>query len=87
MHRTLKTEEVYWRMYDNPEHGRACLAEFRARYNRVRPHWALIPVEGGDPLTPYEVYVEGRKTQIPRWQGWAKAAKAKLDEMLQKEAA
>jgi len=87
LHRTLKDEEIYWRMYEDPAHGRACLAEFRARYNRVRPHWALIPAEGGDPLTPQEVYVEGRKTQIPRWQGWAKAAKAKLDEMLEKEAA
>lgn len=87
LHRTLKEEEIYWRMYETPEHGRACLAEFQTRYNRVRPHWALIPAAGGDPLTPQEVYVDGRKTQIPRWQGWAKAAKAKLDAMLEREAA
>ena len=81
-HKTLKEEEVYWRMYDNPEHCRVCLAEFRDRYNNRRPHWALIPEEGGDPLTPQEVYVESHKTQIPKWQAWAKAARKKLDQML-----
>jgi hypothetical protein len=82
-HRTLKEEEVYWRMYDNPGHCRQCLSEFGNRYNNKRPHWSLIPVEGGDPLTPYDVYVEGRKTQIPKWQGWAKAARKKLDQMME----
>jgi putative transposase len=32
-HATLKNEEVYWRLYDHPQHCRACLAEFRERYN------------------------------------------------------
>ena len=27
-HRTLKTEDVYWRLYNNPQHARGCLAEF-----------------------------------------------------------
>ena len=81
-HQTLKTEEVYWRLYDGPQHARTCLAEFRQRYNRVRPHWALRPEEGGDPLVPEEVYVQGRVVQIPRWQSWAQAAKAKLDKLL-----
>ena len=80
-HRTFKEEEIYWRMYDNLEHGRACIAEFRTRYNTVRPHWALIPAEGGDPMTPQDVYVSGCATQIPQWQPWAKDAKAKLDAM------
>jgi transposase InsO family protein len=81
-HQTLKTEEVYWRLYDDPQHARACLAEFRERYNRLRPHWALRPEEGGDPLVPEEVYAGGEVVQIPRWQTWAKAAKAKLDELM-----
>ena len=81
-HQTLKSEEIYWRMYDNPNHGRQCLAEFKLRYNRPRPHWALTPEAGGDPLTPCEVYVEGWKVGIPKWQGWASEARAKLDEML-----
>ena len=81
-HRTLKQDEVYWREYDNPGHARECLEEFRQRYNWKRPHWALVPDEGGDPLTPEEVYVRGYKTQIPRWQGWAKGAKKKLDQLL-----
>jgi len=85
-HRTLKEEELYWRMYDCPEHCRQCLAEFRQRYNHLRPHWALVPEAGGDPVTPQDVYVGGVRTQIPRWQAWAKAAKAKLDEMLGKVA-
>jgi putative transposase len=81
-HQTLKTEEVYWRLYESPQHARACLAEFRERYNTRRPHWALVPEEGGDPWTPAEVYGEGRRIQIPRWQKWARAAQAKLEEMM-----
>src|SRR6266496_3776944 len=81
-HQTLKTEEVYWRLYDDPQHARVCLAEFRERYNRLRPHWALRPEAGGDPLVPAEVYVGGEVVQIPRWQTWAMAAKAKLDELM-----
>lgn len=81
-HQTLKTEEVYWRLYEHPQHARTCLAEFRERYNRLRPHWALRPEGGGDPLTPEEVYAADRRVQLPKWQGWARAAKAKLDELL-----
>jgi len=81
-HRTLKEEEVYWRLYDSPAHCRACLEEFRQRYNTRRPHWALIPEEGGDPLVPLEVYRGDRQVRIPRWQAWAKGAKEKLDRML-----
>ena len=86
-HRTLKQEEVYWRLYDDPGHARACLAEFRERYNAQRPHWALIPEDGGDPLTPKEVYLKGLTVQIPRWQGWARKAKEQLDQMITKDAA
>ena len=32
-HKTLKDEEVHWRLYDDPQHARACLAEFPKRYN------------------------------------------------------
>lgn len=81
-HRTLKEEEIYWRLYDSPAHCRECLEEFRRRYNGRRPHWALVPAEGGDPLVPEEVYREARSITIPRWQGWAKGAKEKLDKML-----
>lgn len=86
-HRTLKEEEVYWRLYDNPAHARVCLEEFRLRYNTIRPHWALIPLRGGDPMTPHDVYIEGKAIGIPKWQGWAKSAKAKLDKMMIEEAA
>ncbi len=86
-HRTLKQEEVYWRLYDNPYHAEQCLKEFHNRYNTIRPHWALIPETSGDPMTPYDVYVDGKTIQIPKWQGWAKGAKAKLDEMMKGEAA
>lgn len=81
-HKTLKVEEVYWRLYDSPAHCRECLEEFRERYNGRRPHWALIPEEGGDPLVPAEVYRGDRAIRIPRWQAWARGAKAKLDELL-----
>ena len=82
-HRTLKEEEVYWRIYDSPAHARVCLAEFRDRYNTTRPHWALVPETGGDPVSPVEVYSGEIRTQLPKWQGWAKAAREKLDQMLE----
>lgn len=86
-HQTLKVEEVYWRLYDSPFHARQCLEEFRRRYNTIRPHWALVPPHGGDPMTPQDVYVEGKAIGIPKWQGWAKAARAKLDSLIGEEAA
>ena len=57
------------------------LEAFRRRYNEVRPHWALEPPEGGDPITPVDVYVHGLAVGLPKWQGWAKAARAKLEQM------
>lgn len=85
-HQTLKREEVYWQLYDNPQDAREKLDAFRERYNAIRPHWALEPAAGGDVLTPKEVYVDGGHITLPRWQGWAKAAKAKLDESMQHDA-
>jgi putative transposase len=82
-HQTLKTEEVYWRLYENPQNARACLAEFHVRYKTLRPHWALVPEEGGDPLVPAEVYAGDRSIQIPRWQDWARAAYARLETLLE----
>lgn len=84
-HQTLKHEEVYWRESDGPEHARQCLAEFHARYNRIRPHWALRPVGGGDPLTPADVYADGLAVVMPKWQGWAREAKRKLDEAIEQQ--
>jgi len=86
-HQTLKVEEVYWRLYDSPFDARQCLEDFRLRYNTIRPHWALRPPEGGDPMTPQEVYLEGKATGIPKWQGWAKAAREKLHKLMTEEAA
>ena len=80
-HQTLKTEEVYWKLYANPGEARTSLESFRRRYNEVRPHWALVPPEGGDPITPADVYVHGQAVGIPKWQGWAKAARKKLQDM------
>ena len=82
-HQTLKTEEVYWRLYENPSDARRCLEEFRTRYNQARPHWALRPFGGGDVLVPSDVYVDGLAVEIPVWQGWAKAAKEKLGQMVE----
>jgi len=80
-HQTLKTEEVYWKLYASPGEARESLEVFRRRYNEVRPHWALVPPEGGDPLTPADVYVYGKPVGLPRWQGWARAAREKLRKM------
>jgi transposase InsO family protein len=81
-HQTFKDEEVYWRLYDDPRHARACFAEFKDLYNGRRPHWALVPEDGGDPVTPQDVYVGGVRITIPRWQEWAQAAKARLEQMM-----
>lgn len=81
-HQTLKTEEVYWHLYENPAQARASLEIFRQRYNDIRPHWALVPPEGGDPITPTEVYAHGQAVRLPKWQGWARAARQKLDDMM-----
>ena len=64
-----------------------CPDEFRVRYNTMRPHWALLPPEGGDLMTPHEVYVDGQAMAITKGQGWAKAAKEKLDQLMSQEAA
>ena len=78
-HQTLKSEEVYWKLYASPGEARESLEVFRRRYNEVRPHWALVPPEGGDPVTPAEVYVHRQRVGLPKWQGWAKAAREKLN--------
>ena len=78
-HATLKREEIYWNVYASVKHARRCLKAFQTRYNRVRPHWALRPAPGEDPLTPADVYGGQRKIMIPRWQGWARAALKKLE--------
>ena len=31
---------------------------------------------------PEDVYVRGGAIQIPRWQGWAKGAKQRLDQLM-----
>jgi hypothetical protein len=36
---------------------------------------------------PVEAYTGGTVIRIPKWQGWAKGAKEKLDRMLTSEAA
>ena len=85
-HRTLKAEEVYYQLYKNPGHCRDSLEEFQERYNTIRPHWALHPESGGDPVTPEDVYANGVLTTIPKWQSWAKAAKKKLAKMMEEDA-
>lgn len=78
-HGTLKKEEVYWNLYESPSQARECLAAFRERYNWDRPHWALEPLDVGEPRVPAEVYAKGEKIKIPRWQKWAAAALKKIE--------
>ena len=85
-HQTLKREEVYWQLYDNPQDARTKLDAFRQRYNDIRPHWALQPAAGGDVVTPADVYVRNEAIVLPKWQGWAKAAKKKLDDAMEQDA-
>jgi|GEM_PF-6602033 len=46
-----------------------------------------IPEAGGDPVTRYDVYAGGVTIRTPKWQGWAVAAKEKLDGMMGEKAA
>ena len=78
-HQTLKTEEVYWKLYASPGEARESLEGFRRRYNEVRPHWALVPPGGGDPVTPTEMDVHRQPVGLPKWLGWATAAREKLN--------
>ncbi|MBF0184508.1 MAG: hypothetical protein HQM06_08985 [Magnetococcales bacterium] len=39
-----------------------------------------------DPVTPADVYAGGVSITIPKWQHWAKAAKKKLQEMMDADA-
>jgi putative transposase len=80
-HRTLKAEEVHWQLYRSPQEAREKLEEFRERYNEIRPHWALVPPSAVDPVTPAEVYRDGRTVGLPAWQAWARAAKEKLEKL------
>ena len=86
-HQTLKSEEVYYRLYKNPGECRDCLDAYRKTYNTIRPHWALRPESGGDPVTPDDVYRHGVRITIPKWQGWARAARCKLDALMDGEEA
>lgn len=65
--------------YASPAEARESLEVFRRRYHEVRPHWALVPAGGGDVLTPADVYVHGQAIQLPKWQGWARAAREEAE--------
>lgn len=82
-HRTLKLEEVYWHLYESVTEAKKKLAAFKTRYNEDRPHWALRPSKSADPFVPKEVYTDGKRALLPMWQGWAKAAKEKIDKELE----
>ena len=72
---------MHWQLYRSPQEAREKLATFRQRYNEIRPHWALVPPAAVDPVTPAEVYRDAIAIQLPAWQGWAKAAKEKLEKL------
>ncbi|MFO0030542.1 MAG: hypothetical protein ACK558_17125, partial [Pseudomonadota bacterium] len=69
-----------------PQDAREKLDAFRTRYNDVRQQWALKPAGGGDVITPRDVSGDGVQITLPRWQGWARTAKRKLDEAMAEDA-
>ena len=85
-HQTLKQEEIYWELYRSLAQARDRLAAFQKRYSEIRPHWALVPVDGGDPVTPADVYAQGVNVHLPDWQPWARAAQEKLDRLMEQDA-
>jgi len=85
-HQTLKMEEIYWNLYQSPAEARESLEAFRKRYNEIRPHWALKPEHGGDPVTPFEVYTNLVTPRLPAWQDWAIKARERLDAAMNDDA-
>lgn len=73
-HETLKYEEVYWHLYDDPADARQKLAGYHERYNVARPHWALVAADPATApaqiMTPCEVYVKGHAVNPPSWSRW-----------------
>ena len=63
-HRTLKEEEVYWKVYRDPLEAEGSLREFRRRYNEDRPHWAL------ELACPIQAYCGEVKVKPPKWSKW-----------------
>jgi hypothetical protein len=66
-HQTLKTEEVYWKLYTSPGEARHSLEKFRQRYNELRPHWALEPMAGGgrrDPGGRVRAWLRGEAAEM-----------------------
>ena len=61
-----------------------CLEHVENRFDLVllAARRARQIAQGADPLVPAEVYCGDRAVRIPRWQGWAKGAKAKLEKMM-----
>jgi putative transposase len=64
-HRTLKEEEVYWKVYQDPIEADRSLREFRRRYNQDRPHWAL------ELACPIQAYRGEVRVKPPKWSKWA----------------
>jgi len=58
-------KKVYWRIYNDPEHTRHCLAEFLDRYISQLPCEALIPLGSGDLLNPKDVFTRVMAKGIP----------------------
>ncbi len=81
-HQRRRAEDVCWCLSDNPLLARQCLEGFRMWDHATQPHWASILPEGGDLMASHNVYFEDKAMVIPKWQGWAKAEREKLDELI-----
>ena len=58
-------------------------ADANALVARVEMTGGFVPVETIFTNLPVvSIYADGRVIQIPRWQSWARAAEAKLEELL-----
>ena len=71
---------VYVRHDRGAQRAAGHIAPVSWQYHEVRPHYALIPIAGGDVVMPRDVYAEKIMTQIPRWQARAREAKRRLDD-------
>ena len=56
------------------------MGEYKWDCQEFRVSWALRVAAREDPKTPADVYENGVTIMIPKWQGWARAARQRLYE-------
>jgi len=79
-HQTLKTDEVYWRLYKKPGEARQSLLVFHRTHKELCPHWAF-GAAGRRCGDTGRLYMHGRMMKLLTWQRWAGESRERLQAM------